>query len=250
MILYFILVIFIVKIIKTILSSLKINNIFQNPLHPITVDNVLVSEIEESLPKDKYAHFNPTTPYIVKLDMRTKNIRNLKCYTKELSYHMLALELIKEFHADTAMIVDNMIILIFSNDMMRDNKLFNGDNDKINSIIASYASSTLSLDIGKRCSFFSKKQPFDLKNISSIYKMAKSKNITSYFIKKNIKNNNNNIKKNNNIKNNNIKKNKNNYIKFTLNKIKLNRFYSNLLLKVINKKNISFNKFLDINLLQ
>ena len=84
MILYFILVIFIVKIIKTILSSLKINNIFQNPLHNITVDNVLVhdpsiynSKIEESLPKDKYAHFNPTTPYIVKLDMRTKNIRNL-----------------------------------------------------------------------------------------------------------------------------------------------------------------------------
>ena len=239
MILYFILVIFIVKIIKTILSSLKMNNVFQNPLHNITVDNVLVKEplclykskIEESLSKDKYAHSNPTTPYIVKLDMRTKNIRNLKCYTKELSYHMLALELIKEFHSDTAMMVDNMIILIFSNNMMRDTKLFNGDNDKINSIIASYASSVLSLDMGKRCSFFSKKQPFDLKNISSIYKIAKSNNITSYF-----------IKKNNNINN--------NYIKFTLNKIKLNRFYRNLLLKVINKKNISFNKFLDINLLQ
>ena len=235
MLIYFVLLILIFKTIYTLVTYFTKNiskdfpnnfiNPFSNKIEYIIPDN---KNEKNSLYQDSYNKpFNininkpfikSSIPYIVKLEMRTNNIKKMNDDMKHIAYHNTTVDLIKEFHAITGIVVDNCILLIFS----YDNELFKGSIDKLNSVIASYASSMLTLKLNKPCSFFSQIIQFYnmsrnhnimhnyMHYIKNIYTTNITKNITPYFIKR--------IKDNNN----------NKYIKFTLNRIKLNNNYYKL----------------------
>ena len=196
------------------------------------VNKANLFNVSHSIKHDKSTNILYNIPYIVKLEMRTKNIKNNLDNNLILAYHNITIELIKEFHPSTCMVVGNTIILLFSND----NHIFKGSRDKLNSVIASFASSILSLKLNKPCSFIStiiqSNNMHPIHPIYNIYKMAKSKNITPYFFKYN----------------------QNKYIKFTLNRIKLNNNYYKLFNmgegNIKDETNlISFGKFLEIDML-
>lgn len=89
------------------------------------------------------------TPFIVRLKGRNfKNIKNNKTY--EISMHKIGMELMREFHAHTSMVFDDEIVLVFSRSLYHQ---FGGKCSKLLSVIASYASSSLTSKTTELCSF-------------------------------------------------------------------------------------------------
>ena len=260
MIIYFFFLIILFKTIYNILSnilnskSIEHKNFFPNmnqdkmminatPKSCIHIKKYLV-DAPLNIQKLSNATMNQDS-YIVKLEMRTKSIKNTVCDNIAIAYHNMTVELIKEFHPTTSIVVGNTIILVFTNDNMTQlsnqnppHFIFKGSHDKLNSVIASFASSILSLKLNKPCSFFSTviQSNNNMHYILSLYKTAQAKNIIPYFIKRSKEND---------------KNDKNKYVKFTLNRIKLNNNYNKLFNEsdsnIKDIKYIAFNKFLDIN---
>ncbi len=89
------------------------------------------------------------TPFIVRLRGRNfKLIKEIKDYDKIMQ--VLSCELMREFHAHTAVVFDDEIILIFPDSY----KQFKGNCRKLQSIISSYAASSLTLETNILCSFY------------------------------------------------------------------------------------------------
>jgi hypothetical protein len=90
-----------------------------------------------------------SSPFIVRLKGRNfKNIKNNEKY--DTSMQKIGQELMREFHARTAMVFNDEIILVFSESEYHQ---FGGRCIKLQSIISSYASSSLTLKLNELCSF-------------------------------------------------------------------------------------------------
>jgi len=129
-------------------------------------------------------------PFIVRLKGRNfKNIKNNEKYKS--SMELLGKELMKEFHAHTAMIFNDEIVLIFSASQYHQ---FNGRCSKLQSIIASYASSSLTFKTNELCSFYCSIVDFNKKTHEMInyikwrLHQASSLKIVPVFIKRQIVN--------------------------------------------------------------
>ena len=89
-------------------------------------------------------------PFVVRL--KGRNFKNIKANEKyKTSMELLGRELMREFHAHTAMVFNDEIVLIFSASHYHQ---FNGRCVKLQSIIASYAASSLTLKTNELCSFY------------------------------------------------------------------------------------------------
>ena len=126
------------------------------------------------------------TPFIIRLNGRNfKNIKTKENYTYHL--HVVGMELMKEFHAQSAMVYNNEINLVF---YPIDNPHFNGICMKLQSVIASYAASSLSLKLHTLCSFHSNIVDFNNNNMDLLqyikwrFYQAKSIGMVPYFIKR------------------------------------------------------------------
>ena len=89
-------------------------------------------------------------PYIVRL--KGRNFKNIPLDMFQYLQDV-AMQTMKEFHAQTAIVISNEIILVFSGDIKLDNNLFNGDTRRIGCILSSFASSQLSINTNIKCSF-------------------------------------------------------------------------------------------------
>jgi len=125
-------------------------------------------------------------PFIIRLNGRNfKKIKNKENYLIHL--HMVSMELMKEFHVQTAMVFNNEINLIC---FPLNNPHFNGRYTKLQSVIASYAASSLSLKLNTVCSFHCNIVDFSNNNMDLLnyikwrYYQAKSIRVLPYFIKR------------------------------------------------------------------
>jgi len=119
---------------------------YSNPLNKNLNSRMKMYEI--------YTEYNKShvgeEPFIVRLKGRNfKLIKKSQDYNKSMIE--LSSELMREFHAHTSMVFDDEIILIFSSSLYHQ---FNGNCMKLQSIIASYASSSLTLKTNTMCSFY------------------------------------------------------------------------------------------------
>jgi hypothetical protein len=89
-------------------------------------------------------------PYIVRL--KGRNFKNIPLDMFQYLQDV-AMQTMKEFHAQTAIVISNEIILVFSGDIKLDNNLFNGNTRRIGCILSSFASSQLSINTNIKCSF-------------------------------------------------------------------------------------------------
>ena len=89
-------------------------------------------------------------PFVVRL--KGRNFKNIKANEKyKSSMELLGRELMREFHAHTAMVFNDEIVLIFSASQYHQ---FSGRCVKLQSIIASYAASSLTFKTNELCSFY------------------------------------------------------------------------------------------------
>jgi hypothetical protein len=197
------------------------------------------------------SHVGQETPFIVRL--KGRNFKSIKINEYNNSMILLGSELMKEFHAHTSMVFDDELILIFPQSFYHQ---FNGNCMKLQSIIASYAASSLTLKLNTLCSFYTSivnfpKQEFmsqgtlknkDFEHKQSIdlsyellyyikWRINRAKSIHSdvYFIKKQMKDN------------------LYNYVKFGLSHIKYDDNYINLFTSPILNTNIKLKKLSNIN---
>jgi hypothetical protein len=104
-------------------------------------------------------------PFVVRL--KGRNFKNIKANEKyKSSMELLGRELMREFHAHTAMVFNDEIVLIFSASQYHQ---FNGRCVKLQSIIASYASSSLTFKTNELCSFYCSVIDFKSKTDELIY---------------------------------------------------------------------------------
>jgi len=89
-------------------------------------------------------------PYIVRLKGRKFKDMELNVF---MFLQKVGQQVMKEFHAQTAIILKNEIILVFNGDLKLDNNLFNGNTTKLGSIISSFASSIFSINTNLKCAF-------------------------------------------------------------------------------------------------
>ena len=173
-------------------------------------------------------------PFILKLKGRNfKKIFNEKYIVA--MHHTVEL-LMKEFHAQTVLFVNDEILLVFHS---RKEELFNGNYLKMQTTIGSYASSVLSLKLEKVCSFSSTVINFDTEYEIIKYLNWRQKTLLSHSSNMNLgdyeqdsttqdKMNRPVFIKRKSYTDLNSKK-QYKYIKFILHKMKLNNYYLDLL---------------------
>ena len=157
-------------------------------------------------------------PYIVRL--KGRNFKNIPLNMFQY-LQVTAQQVMKEFHAQTAVIIQNEIILVFSGDMSIDNNLFKGNTRRIGNIISSFAASLMAINTNVQCSFEASVIDFpaitdELKHLTFDYinyiriKCLESRlvKVNPVFIKR--------------VKENDIYK----HIKFTLDRVKANSYYN------------------------
>jgi hypothetical protein len=156
-------------------------------------------------------------PFIVKL--KGRNFRKLfaKCENYNTAMHYTVEQLMKEFHAQTVLLINDEIILIFC---CNTQELFNGNCNKIQNIVGSFAAATLSLKLNTICSFYSSILNFENYEIISYlnwkHKQHRYIDIIPVFIKRQSYMDFGNKKQYK-------------YIKFILNRIKYSEEYYNML---------------------
>ena len=131
-------------------------------------------------------------PFIIRL--KGRNFKKIKTHDKyKYSMELLGKELMKEFHAHTAIVLSDEIVLVFPASYY----LFNGRCIKLHSIIASYAASYLTFKIDELCSFYCSIVDFNTKSWEMINYIklrnhqALSLKITPVFIKRQVVSNTN-----------------------------------------------------------
>ena len=103
-------------------------------------------------------------PFIVRL--KGRNFKQIKTHDKyNYSMELLGKELMKEFHAHTAMVFNDEVVLVFPASHYHQ---FNGRCTKLQSIIASYAASYLTFKIDELCSFYCSIVDFNTKSCEMI----------------------------------------------------------------------------------
>jgi len=154
---------FLFKLFRTILNSLKNESLTNTENTPQFITNSNADNLNtrmtyyEIRTETQLLEVGDGKPFIIRLKGRNfKNIKNNDNYT--LSLQSVGMELMKEFHAQTAMVFNDEILLIFSPSK---HQQFNGRCSKLYSVIASQASSLLSVKTQQICSFHCNIVDFD-----------------------------------------------------------------------------------------
>jgi hypothetical protein len=133
----------------------------------------------ETYTENNISRVGTNAPFIIRL--KGRNFKNIKSNNQyDISMHKIGQELMKEFHAHTAMVFDDEIVLIFSSSLHHQ---FNGRCIKLQSIISSYASSSLTFKTNELCSFHSSIVDFN-ENITDLINYIKWRNHIAMSIKK------------------------------------------------------------------
>jgi len=229
---------FIASLLYFFTSKIKYTPVCENKLSEL---NMIKSNLHnrmkmyETFTEYNISHVGQETPFIVRL--KGRNFKSIKLNEYNNSMILLGSELMKEFHAHTSMVFDDEIILIFPTSQYHQ---FNGNCMKLQSIISSYAASSLTLKMNTLCSFYSSIVNFTQPDSSEYveYELlyyikwrinkAKSTHSDVYFIKKQIKDN------------------ENNYVKFGLSHIKYDDTFIDLVTSPVLDTTIKLKKLSNI----
>jgi hypothetical protein len=125
------------------------DDLLNNDIKIIPLNNHYKMKMYENYTDEHISHVGSERPFIIRLNGRNfKKIMHNDQY--KISLESVGKELMREFHAQTAIVYNDEILLIFS---PSENQQFKGKCRKLQSIIASFASSLLTLKLNEVCSF-------------------------------------------------------------------------------------------------